>query len=138
MSFIALYAIVLAITLLHAYIDSYLIKKNKYINHTVEAILYSAVCSMFIYILRSGDTGKWWLFSAITVTIIRTGWFDFALNLMRGKELNYVSPNADGNFSSSQSFYDDLMVKLHIHVEDVRISGFFLSLCWGVYLIFMK
>lgn len=135
---ILFFLIVLTITIIHAKVDTILIQKFGKINHNLEASIYTALCLFFAYLLTKEYTIKWGLFCAITCLLIRAGWFDFTLNLMRGKSLWYVSSNADGNYSGNkESFYDDLLAKIKnlIHPNDIRISSFFLSLMWLIFLI---
>ncbi len=135
---ILFFVIVVIITIAHAKIDTIQIQKNRRINHIFEASVYTALCLFFAYLLTTEYTIKWGLFCAITCLLIRAGWFDFTLNLMRGKSLWYVSPNANGNYSGNkESLYDDLLSKIKhiIHPNDIRISSFLLSLMWLIFLI---
>jgi len=126
------YLISILCTLAHAFVDYLLIKKNKAINHTLESLIYSSVVFFFVWFLKQPNFWHWFLYCAITVTIIRAGWFDFALNAMRGKSLWYVSPIVDGTYKGNkESWYDEMLYKLNIHPSDVRISCFVLSIIWA-------
>jgi hypothetical protein len=65
---------------------------------------------------------------------MRIGWFDFLLNLIRGKSIWYVSPNADGNHTgTAESWWDDLLARLNVNPNFIRGSFFILSFLWIIF-----
>jgi len=126
------YLISIICTLAHAFVDYFRIKNDKSINHKIESLAYSCVVFFFVWILRQPNFLHWFLYCAITVTLIRAGWFDFSLNTLRGKSLWYVSPIVDGTYKGNkESWYDEMLYKLNIHPIDIRIICFVLSIVWG-------
>ena len=74
---------------------------------------------------------KWLFFCGITVAVLRVGFYDFCLNLFRGKSIWYISPNADGNYTGTkESLYDDLLHRFGINANTIRVSGVIASIVW--------
>lgn len=89
--------------LLNAFIDSRLIKKNIWINHTLEVIIFSILNIAFIYFFKLN-----FIKNCLYIVVARIGLFDFSLNTFRGLNLFYISPNAFTN-NPKTSIWDKIL-----------------------------
>jgi hypothetical protein len=129
------YFIALFLVVLHAFIDADEIKRYKTINHKVEFFFFSfTICLSIILFYQSWYSltfVEWGLYCGVTTLFLRVGFYDFSLNLFRGKNIGYISQNADGNYQGTkESLYDDLLHKFGINANFVRISGIVISIIW--------
>jgi hypothetical protein len=89
------YFIALFLVVLHAYIDADEIKRNKTINHKVEFFFFSFVVLLSIIMFYQSwyplSFLQWTIFCGITTLFLRVGFYDFSLNLFRGKKIDYTS-----------------------------------------------
>ena len=83
----------LIITFIHAMLDAKKIKKGEYINHSMRAAIWGAVCSAmsFVLMLVFGYDLKYLILAVIASVIIRTAFYDLMLNTLRGKNFLYIS-----------------------------------------------
>ena len=84
------------LTELNAYIDAKQILAGKAINHTVEYIIFLAVCISVtfgadLYLKTDLNIFLLSVIAVIGSTITRTAFFNFTLNLLRGLKLTYQS-----------------------------------------------
>lgn len=134
------YLISIFLVVLHAYIDADEIKRYKTINHKVEFFFFSFVVLLSIIMFYQSwyplSFLQWTIFCGITTLFLRIGFYDFSLNLFRGKSIWYVSPNADGNYTGTkESLYDDLLHRFGLKPNVVRLGGVIISILW---LLFIK
>jgi len=134
------YFIALFLVVVHAYIDADEIKRYKTINHKVEFLFFSfTICLSILLFYQSWYSLsflEWAMYCGITTLFLRVGFYDFSLNLFRGKNLWYVSKNADGNYSGTkESLYDDLLHKFSLNPNVIRLVGVIISILW---LLFIK
>jgi hypothetical protein len=125
---------------LHAYIDADEIKRYKTINHKVEFFFFSFTIAFSILMFYQSwyllTFLEWAIYCVVTTLFLRVGFYDFSLNLFRGKNLWYVSKNADGNYSGTkESLYDDLLHKFCLNPNAIRLGGVIISILW---LLFIK
>lgn len=124
----------LLIVLLLAKIDANQIKENKVINHRQE-FLFFCIISLFSFVILYKENHfnffKWSIYCGVTCLLLRGGFYDFSLNLFRGKSIWYISKNADGVYNGTQeSLYDDILSKFKINANYVRVLLLALSIAW--------
>jgi hypothetical protein len=134
------YFIALFLVVLHAFIDADEIKRYKTINHKVEFFFFSfTICFSILIFYKSSYALtfiEWCLYCGVTTLFLRVGFYDFSLNLFRGKSIGYISKNADGNYQGEkESLYDDLLHRFGINANFVRLGGIIISIIW---LLFIK
>jgi|GEM_PF-5041516 len=128
------YGTILFLVVLHALVDAEEIKAHKTINHNQEFIFFSITSLLTIYLFYEKELMpliQWLFFCGITIVFLRVGFYDFFLNLFRGKSIWYTSQNADGNYKGTkESLYDDLLHKFGINANTIRVSGVIASIIW--------
>jgi hypothetical protein len=79
-------------SVIEGYVDARKINKGRYIGHTLSAVGRVFVAVMFSYGLFYG----WYHIASIIVVLLSIYWifFDFSVNLFRGKDLFYVGKTA--------------------------------------------
>jgi len=124
------------LVLLHATIDAKNILDGKSIDHKKESIWFSIFCavvSISFYFFHDVNMSfiLWFKHCVLTILIIRSGWFDFLLNIFRGLNIFYISKNADGNYTGTkESRWDDFIGK---YSNLFRIFNLVLSIVWFIY-----
>jgi len=133
------FVIILLLVIISASIDAMNILDGKSIDHKKESFefgIYCIIISLSFYHFGSVKINfiLWILYCIFTTLIVRTGWFDFLLNVFRGKSPFYISKNADGNYTGTkESKYDDFLHKIKINANYVRVISFVLSIIWFFY-----
>jgi len=77
---------------LHAGIDAERIAKNKRIYHGINGLIYLGICFVFALVVSSSF---FWLIASISFLrwlALRQLTFDIPLNILRGLEWDYISP----------------------------------------------
>jgi len=128
------YFLMLLLIVIHAKVDTDEIKRGKPINHNLEFLIFLIITLLSMFILYTKDAMpfiKWCIYCGITAPLLRAGFYDFTLNLLRGKSMWYISPNADGNYTGTkESWYDDILGKLKINANHIRMAALILSIVW--------
>ncbi len=128
---------VFALTMLHAYFDSWQFSKWKTVNHFSEFAIYlSLAIALCVVIDWSERIGIKWLAWCIATTLLtRVAFYDFALNIFRKgfKGVFYISPNAlDGYSGTKESWWDSKVKK---HANWVRLASLVAYLIWIIYFL---
>lgn len=112
------YISIIALILLHSFIDSYLIKRQIRIDHIKGSFVFCVVWALLTILFKIEIKQ-----SIFFVVISRIGLFDFSLNLFRGKSIFYISPSVDGKYTGKyESKWDEIIGK---NANLIRILGFF-------------
>ena len=110
--------VIVFITLLHAFIDSILIKQGKPIKHTLESFIWGGVCGIGWFIVG----GNMWLYG-LECLLVRAAFFDYSLNFFRGLPLSYKS-------LTTTSLIDKIESKLGIE-DKVRFVSLLIFILWS-------
>lgn len=128
------YFIMLFLVVIHAKTDADEIKKGETINHKIEFLVFLILSLLSMFILYTSDAMpffKWCIYCGITAALLRAGFYDFSLNLLRGKSMWYISANADGNYTGTkESWYDDMLRKLKLNANHIRMAATIVSVVW--------
>ena len=120
-----------AITVAHSIIDAKTIEKKKSINHNKEFTIVASLTAIAASVIYFTIDVNWlvWIVYCVSVSVsVRMGFYDFMLNELRGLPLDYVSVNADGNYTGKkESWYDDFLTKVKINPNIVRLISMFIS-----------
>jgi len=122
------------IMLLFCVIQSDIIKKGQSINHVKHFLEFCL--SVFLIAILLFDTDKvsfvrWILHCSVFTILLRGALYDYMINLIRGKNIGYVSPRADGIYTgTNESWYDDILHKFKINQNFLRIVCILLSIIW--------
>jgi hypothetical protein len=124
--------LILLLVLINSLIDAVSIKKGRRINHVKESAIFGFFSIVFAIALPYKIAfNNWVLFCSLTTIFIRIGVYDFSLNIFRGKNMFYISPNANGVYTGkNESFYDDMLHKLKISPNIIRVIFLCISISW--------
>jgi hypothetical protein len=130
----AFFAITLLIMLFFALSQTSKFEDGEKINHVIAFAEFFLVCclaSIIAYDIERISFLNWCYYCTVSMFLVRGGFYDFILNLVRGKGIGYVSPKADGDYTSNEeSWYDDLLSKLKLKPNFVRVTFAALSISW--------
>jgi hypothetical protein len=122
--------LVIAIIVVHAGIDAYLIKKNKPIYHIVEQLIFSLFWIGIVEFYWLNST-KYIIENCLFVLGARIALFDFALNIFRDKTLFYISPNANGKYTgTNESWWDDILQSKANYIRIICFVGLLIYTLW--------
>lgn len=130
-------SLILGIVSIQALWDAEQIRNGTAINHRKESLIFGGIyilCAIWLYFEQNCTLIPWLTNCAISSLVIRIGWFDFLLNALRNKSIWYISPNADGEHTgTAESWYDDLLTKIRINPNVIRMTFFLLSILWVIF-----
>lgn len=129
---VAYFSLIAFLVLTNSFIDAYSIKKGRRVNHIIESAIFGFFSIIFAIVLpyKVAFT-NWALFCSLTTIFIRIGFYDISVNIFRGKNMFYVSPNANGVYTGKgESLYDDIVAKFKINPNIIRIIFLCISIVW--------
>lgn len=122
------------IMLFFCVVQSDKIKKGQSINHIKHFLEFCFFIFLIAVLLFDTDLisfFKWIVYCGVSAILLRGALYDYMLNLLRGKNIGYVSPRADGIYTgTNESWYDDMLHKFKINQNFLRIACVFLSILW--------
>lgn len=122
------------IMLFFCVVQSDKIKKGQSINHVKHFLEFCF--SIFLIAILLFDTdkisfAKWIFHCSIFTILLRGAMYDYMLNLLRGKNIGYVSPKAEGIYTgTNESWYDDVLHRFKINQNVFRLVCILLSILW--------
>ena len=125
---------VVSIMLMFAAIQANEIRYSQPINHIKEFTEW-AICIILVCLITfNRDTVSflsWIAYCFVFSIFLRGALYDYILNFLRGLPIDYVSPNANGNYTGNkESWYDDMLKKFSIRPNSIRIFFLVLSVIW--------
>ena len=110
------------------------IKKGISINHVKHFLEFCFSVFLIAILLFDVDKisfVKWILHCSVFTVLLRGALYDYMLNLLRGKNIGYVSPRADGIYTgTNESWYDDILHRFKINQNVFRLVCILLSIVW--------
>jgi hypothetical protein len=110
------------------------IKKGISINHVKHFLEFCFSVFLIAILLFDVDKiifVKWILHCSVFTVLLRGAIYDYMLNLLRGKNIGYVSTRADGIYTgTNESWYDDILHRFKINQNVFRLACILLSIFW--------